>query len=135
MWLVLSFVENFLTFDNLLDSQKIAPTNSYFKSNMIIQCLINIFDQYQSLMKRINRKIQGDNLYHFPWKSKLLFLVHFRATFQNGIFVNFHFFIYLITSRCCLWYATWKKKHIIHTYFFYYIFIYVNFVINKYYLN
>ena len=47
MWLVLPFEENFLTFDKLLDSQKIAPANPYFKSNMIIQCLINIFYQYQ----------------------------------------------------------------------------------------
>ena len=46
IWLALPFVKNFLTFDNLLDSQKIAPANSYFKSNMRIQCLKNISYQY-----------------------------------------------------------------------------------------
>ena len=46
MWLVLPFMENFLTFDNLLDSQKMGPVNSHFKSNsMRIQCLKIIFYQ------------------------------------------------------------------------------------------
>ena len=29
MWLALPFVENFLIFENLLDSRKIAPASSY----------------------------------------------------------------------------------------------------------
>ena len=68
--LVLPFVKKFFTFYNLLDSQKIAPTNPCFKSNMIIQCLINIFYQYYFLMKRINRKTQGNNLYRYSVKIK-----------------------------------------------------------------
>ena len=46
MWLALPFVENFLTFDSLLDSQKIASVNLYFKNILRIQCLKTIYYKY-----------------------------------------------------------------------------------------
>ena len=46
MWLALSFLGNFLILDNLLDFKKDASASSFFKSNMIIQYLENIFYQF-----------------------------------------------------------------------------------------
>ena len=100
MWLVLPFEEN-LTFDNLPDSQKIAPTNTCFKSNMIIQCLINIFYQYQFLMKRIYWKTQVDNLYRYSVKIKATSFGIFQSDISERYFSKFPFFIYFITQRYC----------------------------------
>ena len=70
---------------------------------------------------------------HDKWKMLIHFLVtwrHFRA-----IFLKMSIFCLFYHTKVFLWYATWIKKHISITYLFYYICIYVNFLINKYYVN